>query len=216
VIMVKRLMQYLAVFCLGGAAFWAVPHLAPVMEGFHRSAGHHGGDNANYEKHHENYHGEDAAVGHKHDILAMPGLQGVDTTDDEVGDLRMMFDNHADIVRTVKNTPNGIVTVTETHNGALRDAIINHVSMMISRLDDGRNPKVIIQSPTLDNLFDTHGAITTVIELTASGVAVTQTSSDPAVVANLQKHAAEVSDMTARGMQSVHERMQVSHHGTAH
>ena len=36
---------------------------------------------------------------------------------------------------------------------------------------------------------------------------VVQTSTDPEVVAALQIHAAEVSDMSARGMQAVHEMM---------
>jgi hypothetical protein len=39
------------------------------------------------------------------------------------------------------------------------------------------------------------------------GVEVIQTSANSEVVALLQQHAAEVSDMAARGMQAVHERM---------
>ena len=36
---------------------------------------------------------------------------------------------------------------------------------------------------------------------------MTQTSDDPELVAALHTHAAEVSDMAARGMQAVHEMM---------
>jgi len=38
-----------------------------------------------------------------------------------------------------------------------------------------------------------------------------QTSGNPEVVALLQKHAAEVSDMAERGMEAVHERMMNGH-----
>ena len=53
----------------------------------------------------------------------------------------------------------------------------------------------------VDNEIDTE------IELTNTGVKVTQTSANPEVVKLLQTHAAEVSDMSKRGMQAVHERM---------
>ena len=79
--------------------------------------------------------------------------------------------------------------------------------MMVTRLQEGRNPEVIIQSPTLDRLFDYYREIDTEIEVTELGISVLQTSSNPEVVALLQKHAAEVSDMAARGMAAVHERM---------
>ena len=79
---------------------------------------------------------------------------------------------------------------------------------MIARVDEGRDPKVFIQSPTLDLLFQNRALITTQIETTADGIIVTQTSEDAATVAALQKHAGEVSDLAARGMQSVHEAMQ--------
>ena len=79
--------------------------------------------------------------------------------------------------------------------------------MMVTRLQEGRNPEVIIQSPTLDALFDFYDEIDTEIETTELGVKVIQTSSNPNVVRLLQTHAAEVSDMANRGMEAVHERM---------
>ena len=94
----------------------------------------------------------------------------------------------------------------------LREAIVSHVSMMVTRLQDGQNPEVIIQSPTLDALFEFHVAIDTEIELTDMGVKVIQTSANPQVVKLLQTHAVEVSDMSERGMQAVHERMAVEGH----
>ena len=144
---------------------------------------------------------------HMHNEMNMPGLQGKDTTEIEVSDLRTIFQKHIEIKRSVSNLPNGISTLTETKNPELRDAIISHVSMMITRLDEGKNPEVIIQSPTLDALFDVHNEIETEIELTDAGVIVKQTSTNPKVALLLQQHAAEVSDMSQRGMASVHERM---------
>ena len=44
------------------------------------------------------------------------------------------------------------------------------------------------------------------------GVKVIQTSANPQVVKLLQTHAVEVSDMSERGMQAVHERMAVEGH----
>ena len=79
--------------------------------------------------------------------------------------------------------------------------------MMVTRLEEGRNPEVMIQSPTLDAIFEVYDQIDTEIELTDTGIAVIQTSDNPDVVSLLQTHAAEVSDMSDRGMVAVHERM---------
>jgi hypothetical protein len=84
--------------------------------------------------------------------------------------------------------------------------------MMVTRLQEGKNPAVIIQSPTLDALFGVYEEIDTEIEKTGTGVKVTQTSSNAAVVNLLQKHAVEVTDMTERGMTAVHERMKGGRH----
>lgn len=142
----------------------------------------------------------------------MPGLQGKDTSEREVSDLKEIFRSHKGIERNVTNIPNGIITVTEAKDEVLREAIVSHVSMMVTRLQDGQNPEVIIQSPTLDALFEFHVAIDTEIELTDMGVKVIQTSANPQVVELLQTHAVEVSDMSERGMQAVHERMAVEGH----
>jgi hypothetical protein len=78
---------------------------------------------------------------------------------------------------------------------------------MIGRVEAGQNPKIFIQSPTLDIFFDRGEAISTSIEFTDDGIVVTQTSDDPEVVSALHIHAAEVTDMANRGMQAVHEMM---------
>ncbi len=162
-----------------------------------------------YKSHHEKMHGKGSSGhGHMdHDEVNMPGLQGKDTTELEVNDLKNIFINHKKINRNVTNIPNGIKTVTLSTNPEVRQSIVNHVSMMVTRMQENKNPEVIIQSPTLTELFKHYDKIETEIELTDTGVQIIQTSQDPEVVSLLQKHAAEISDMVERGMQAVHDRM---------
>ena len=147
-----------------------------------------------------------------HNVIGTPMLNGVDTDDVEVAELRAMFENHKDLTRTVENLPNGIRTVTETDNPELRELLVGHVAGMIQRVDDQRDPQIPIQSQTLDVLFENSESIVTEIEMTATGIAVVQTSDDPDVVAALQTHAAEVSDLAARGMQAAHDGMAARDH----
>jgi len=200
----KKLLTYVLIFGTGVAA--------TVLYLQHYSGNH------NYAKMHKSHHGEGSSYqernsnSHKHDEAKMPGLQGKDTTEQEVVDLKEIFRSHKGINRVVSNLPNGIVTMTEAEDETLREAIISHVSMMVTRLQEGKNPEIIIQSPTLDALFEVYGEIDTELELTDTGVKVIQTSDNPDVVELLQTHAAEVSDMAKRGMQAVHERMSGSSH----
>jgi cell division septal protein FtsQ len=183
-------------FFFGGVAFyWFSMHNHHSME-YQNKSQHH----AQHLKH------------HKHDEVNMPGLQGEDITDQEVADLKQLFQKHDEISRLVENIPNGIITVTETDNEELRSSIIDHVSMMVTRLQEEKNPQVIIQSPTLHEIFKYYDEIETEIELTEKGISVIQTSDNQEVVALLQQHASEISDMVDRGMQAVHERMMASSH----
>jgi len=139
-------------------------------------------------------------------------FKGVDTTAQEEDELRAMFEWHMQITRTVENLPNGIRTVTETTDPALRDQLVSHVVGMIDRVDEGRDPKVMIQSPTLDIVFQNRALIVTEMEQTNTGIIITQTSDDAETVAALQKHAAEVSDLAARGIVSAQEAMMARGH----
>jgi len=158
-------------------------------------------------KHKKHKHGH----GHgEHDEVNMPGLQGIDTTEAEVNDLKTIFKNHKEIKRTVTNLDNGIKTETYSDIEEIRAAIINHVTLMVTRIQENRNPKVLIQSPTLDKLFNNYDKIETSIELTDTGIAVIQISEDPKVVNLLQTHASEINDMVEKGMRAIHERMMSS------
>ncbi len=158
--------------------------------GHHGSMGHH--------------HGAD---GTGHDEVNMPGLRGENVTEGETADLSIMFRNFTSIDRTVTNLPNGIRSVTHSEDPEVMETLVRHVIDMIARVEAGDDPKVFIQSPTLDIFFDRYDALLTEVEVTDEGIVVTQTSEDPELVAALHTHAAEVSDMAERGMQAVHERM---------
>jgi len=101
----------------------------------------------------------------------------------------------------------------ETDNEKLAAFVIGHAAGMINRVEENRDPSVPIQSPTLTPLFEKGHLIKTEIETTETGILVIQTSEDAEVIAALQKHAMEVSDLAERGMVAVHEQMMTQHHG---
>lgn len=149
-------------------------------------------------------HGAD---GTGHDEVTMPGLRGLDATPEESAELMALFRNFPALTREVTLLDDGIRAETSSDIPELAAILVSHVAGMLQRVEEGRDPQVFIQSPTLDILFERRATISTEVETTETGVIVTQTSTDPEVVAALQTHAAEVSDMAARGMQAVHERM---------
>ena len=150
----KRIVIYVLTFAAGAAAAVLFLH---YNQGKHHYSimheAHHGMKSAS--QHHNSRH-------HIHDETKMPGLQGKDTTEQEVSDLRQIFRSHKGIRRDVSNISNGIITTTEAEDETLREAIISHVSMMVTRLQEGKNPEVIIQSPTLDELFEVYDEIDTI------------------------------------------------------
>jgi len=148
-----------------------------------------------------------------HNEATMPGLRGLDATEQESAELAFMFRNFPAIHRTVENLPNGIRTVTGSDDEEVMATLVSHVTGMISRVEDGRDPQVFIQSPTLDIFFARGEGIDTQIDITDEGIVVVQTSEDPELVEALHTHAAEVSDMATRGMQAVHERMMARENG---
>jgi len=150
------------------------------------------------------HHGQD---GTGHDEVNMPGLRGLNATQGESDDLRILFHHFDTLYREVDNLPDGIRTVTGSSDPYVMDALVRHVTQMIARVEAGDDPQIFIQSPTLDIFFARYEGLANEIEVTEAGIVVIQTSDDPELVTALQTHAAEVSDMAARGMQAVHERM---------
>ena len=106
----------------------------------------------------------------QHDMTNMPGLRGLDATPEESAELAVMFNNFQLIDRTVENLPNGIRTVTNSTDEDVMAALVSHVVGMIDRVEEGRDPQIFIQSPTLDIFFARGDRIATEIEITeASG-----------------------------------------------
>ncbi|HTO66881.1 MAG TPA: hypothetical protein VMM15_37165 [Bradyrhizobium sp.] len=116
----------------------------------------------------------------------------------------MLFD-HDKIRRTVVNLPDGIRTVTESDDPAVARAIKAHVASMEKRLKDGKIFNLF--SPTLPVLFENRHKIKTALETTERGATVTQTSGDAKVVAALQAHAVEVSELARDGMAAMRRNM---------
>jgi hypothetical protein len=138
------------------------------------------------------------------------GMQGMNhgtATAGEHSDIHDLLFNDGRINRTVTNLPDGIRTVTESDDLKTAETIKRHVAEMGQRVEQSRDPGLPIESPALKQIFRDKDKITTSYEVTDNGVIVVQTSTDAATVKALQAHAAEVSDLTTRGMIAVHEAM---------
>jgi hypothetical protein len=146
-----------------------------------------------------------------HDEVNMPGLRGENATEQESAEMAALFRNFETITREVENLPNGIRTVTRSSNADVMNHLTSHVIGMIDRVETKDDPKIFIQSPTLDIFFANGDQFITEIDLTDDAIIVEQTSDNPKLVQALQKHAAEVTAMANRGMAAVHEMMEENH-----
>lgn len=144
---------------------------------------------------------------HEHDEVNMPGLRGDNATPQESAELALMFRKFETLSREVENLPDGIRTVTRSSDAEVMDALVSHAVVMIERVAQKDDPKIRIQSPTLDVFFLHGDEITSQVEVTDEGLVVVQTSDNPALVEALHVHAAEVTAMVDRGMAAVHEAM---------
>ena len=117
------------------------------------------------------------------------------------------------IKRTVTNLPDGIRTVTESDDAQVAQSITAHVASMEKRLGEGRVFNLF--SPTLPVLFEKKDKIRTKVESTGKGVIVVQTSDDAEVVAALQAHAQEVSELARDGMVAMMRGMRANMMGSA-
>lgn len=146
-------------------------------------------------------HGMDhgAAAG---DHGPMAGAVGMLTRQDagssaDMGLVHDLLMNHTKIRRTVTNLPDGIKTVTESDDPQVVQTIKAHVASTSQRLKDGREFNIF--SSTLPVLFENRDKIKSVVEVTEKGSVVTRTSTDAKVVAALQGHAAEVTELAQEG-----------------
>ena len=144
----------------------------------------------------------------EHDTETMPGLKGENASDRESDEIATLFRNFETISREVENLENGIRTVTRSSDADVMQILISHSTGMIDRVKRKDDPKIIIQSPTLNAFFLQGDEIESSIEVSEQGLIITQTSKIPELVQALQTHAAEVTAMSDRGMDAVHEMME--------
>jgi len=132
----------------------------------------------------------------------MGGPTAMLTTQDagSAADMELVHDLLADnkkIKRTVSNLPDGIRTVTESDDPRVAQAIKAHVASMSARLKDGREFNIF--SNTLPVLFENKDNIKSTVQFTDKGAVVVRTSTVAKVVAALQGHAGEVTELVDEG-----------------
>ena len=123
----------------------------------------------------------------------------------DMGLVMNLVHNNTKIKRIVTKLPNGIKTVTESDDPKVAQEIKAHVASMSGRLKDGREFNLF--STTLPVIFDNAKNITSAVEMTNKGAIVTRTSADTKVVAALQAHAGEVSELVQEGPTAFHRGM---------
>lgn len=127
----------------------------------------------------------------------MPHMRG----NPNAGDMQVihqLFANHDTIQRTVEEIPGGIRAVTESDDPQVAALIQEHVTEMYERIDEGQ--VFTMMSPTLPDMFANAENYDRQLELTPNGVAITETSDDPEIVALIREHGQEVSDFVEDGM----------------
>lgn len=148
-----------------------------------------------------------------HDMAGMSGgmMAGGDTATTAI--MRVVHElmtNHDKLRRTVTNLPNGIRTLTESDDPAMIKTLKAHVARTGDLVSKAEDPNLPMSSPSLHGVLRNGASITRTTKQTAKGVLVTETSKDPATVALIQAHAAEVTNLVNRGMAAMHESMMKS------
>ncbi|MBX3662408.1 MAG: hypothetical protein KF804_08165 [Burkholderiales bacterium] len=135
------------------------------------------------------------------------GPVGMLTTQDansatDMGITMNLVHENTRIKRTVTRLPDGIKTVTESDDPKIAQDIKAHVASMSGRLAEGKEFNIF--STTLPVIFDNAKNIKSTVEYTARGAIVTRTAQDPKVVAALQAHADEVTELVKEGPVAFH------------
>ncbi|MCA9189626.1 MAG: hypothetical protein KDA99_28580 [Planctomycetales bacterium] len=113
-----------------------------------------------------------------------------------------LLTNHEKIRRTVEETPQGVVTVTESDDPEVTAKIQEHVDAMHVRLE--KPSPIRMPDPLFAAIFRNADKVTMTWEDTEHGVRVTETSEDPYVVLLIQAHAKVVSGFVASGFDEAH------------
>lgn len=115
--------------------------------------------------------------------------------------IQTLLQNRNQILRKITNLPDGVKTVTETDNEALRPVLVSHVKAMYARLE---NVQPIHQrDPLFRALFSHAKEIELKFQATEKGIEVVETSKNPKAVKLIQAHAEVVSLFLKNGHQEV-------------
>ncbi|MCW5941344.1 MAG: hypothetical protein KIS66_03880 [Fimbriimonadaceae bacterium] len=106
------------------------------------------------------------------------------------------------VKRSTKIVSGGVSTVTLSNEPEVSRRIQLHAVAMQKRLREGR--PIRDWDPLFAALFERHEAVKMIVTLTKQGVAVTETSDDPQVVALIRAHAAAVDGFVKEGMAGMH------------
>jgi hypothetical protein len=140
-------------------------------------------------------------------VAQQPAAPSPSTAATEMGVIHTLIGSHDAIRRTVTNLPDGIRTVTESDDPQIAKLIQGHVVSMNQRVNSSSDPGFPDESPALKLILRNGDKVQTTVELTGKGAVAVRTSKDPEVVAALQSHALEVSDLVKRGMEAMMEAM---------
>jgi hypothetical protein len=140
-------------------------------------------------------------------VAQQPVAPSPSTATAEMDVIHTLIAGHDAIRRTVTNLPDGIRTVTESDDPQIAKLIQDHVVSMNQRVNSRSDPGFPDESPALKLILRNGDKVQTTVELTRNGAVAVRKSKDPRIVAALQSHALEVSDLVKRGMEAMMESM---------
>jgi uncharacterized protein len=117
--------------------------------------------------------------------------------------LHFLLASRKDIKRTVKETKDGVETVTESDKPEVAKKIQEHVAAMHKRVKSGKG--IHYRDPLFAEIFKHYEKIDMKVEKTEKGVKVTETSEDPYVAKLIKAHAVVVSKFIENGHDEMHK-----------
>ena len=130
-------------------------------------------------------------------MMSGSGMMGSATSAD-MSTYMDLFNHHTEIRRTVEQIPGGVRTTTESDDPSLAAQLQTHVAAMYQHV--GKGQEVTCMSSSLPTLFRNAGGYHRQLTVTATGVSVTETSTDRRLVQAIRDHAKEVSGFVEHGM----------------
>ena len=110
-----------------------------------------------------------------------------------------LFERHTLMDRKVTELPNGVHDVTTSSDPTTAALLKEHVVEMYARLDQNR-PFPYPMSNSVPQMFANPMKYQRKLDILPDGVAVTETSSDPEMVAVIKAHARELNRFVEEGM----------------